>query len=122
MTLLSTTDNPYRMALAQYDRAVQHLALKQGIEDSLRRPERELTVNFPVKMDDGSVRIFTGYRVHHSTARGPTKGGIVSGGLPKSLMTRVIPSPFLPFHQFALHPASSRFGADLPRLSPFLTP
>jgi glutamate dehydrogenase (NAD(P)+) len=55
---------------------VKHLALKRGIEEYLRTPERELTVNFPVKMDDGSVRIFTGYRVHHSTARGPTKGGI----------------------------------------------
>ncbi len=42
----------------------------------LRLPKRELTVNFPVHMDDGSVRMFTGYRVHHSTVRGPTKGGI----------------------------------------------
>jgi glutamate dehydrogenase (NAD(P)+) len=39
-------------------------------------PQRELTVNFPVKMDDGAVRIFTGFRVHHNTAKGPTKGGI----------------------------------------------
>src|SRR5439155_1241475 len=39
-------------------------------------PHRELTVNFPVQMDDGSVRMFTGYRVHHSTVLGPTKGGI----------------------------------------------
>ena len=67
---------PYEMALAQYDRAVKYLKLKRGIEEYLRWPKRELTVNFPVKMDDGSVRIFTGYRVHHSTARGPTKGGI----------------------------------------------
>jgi glutamate dehydrogenase (NAD(P)+) len=42
----------------------------------LRRPKRELTVNFPVKMDDGSVRVFTGHRVHHSVVLGPTKGGI----------------------------------------------
>ena len=69
-------DNPYAMALAQYNRAVKHLTLKRGIEDYLRTPRRELTVNFPVKLDDGSIRIFTGYRVHHSTARGPTKGGI----------------------------------------------
>ena len=68
--------NPYAMALAQYDRAVKYLSLKRGIEEYLRTPKRELTVNFPVKMDDGSVRIFTGYRVHHSTARGPSKGGI----------------------------------------------
>ncbi|MBI4609262.1 MAG: Glu/Leu/Phe/Val dehydrogenase [Candidatus Rokubacteria bacterium] len=71
-----TGENPYAMALAQYDRAVRHLALKRGIEEFLRAPKRELTVNFPVRMDDRSVRIFTGYRVHHSTARGPTKGGI----------------------------------------------
>lgn len=72
----SMTRNPFEMALAQYDRAVKHLTLKRGIEAYLRTPKRELTVNFPVKMDDGSVRIFTGYRVHHSTARGPSKGGI----------------------------------------------
>jgi len=66
----------YAMALRQYDRAVQRLSLKRGIEEYLRVPRRELAVNFPVRMDDGSVRIFAGYRVHHSTARGPTKGGI----------------------------------------------
>jgi glutamate dehydrogenase (NAD(P)+) len=70
------TANPFAMALAQFDRAARHLSLKRGIEGYLRTPERELTVNFPVKMDDRSVRIFTGYRIHHSTARGPTKGGI----------------------------------------------
>jgi glutamate dehydrogenase (NAD(P)+) len=71
-----TGANPYAMALAQYDRAVKHVALKRGIEAYLRVPRRELAVNFPVRMDDGSVAVFTGYRVHHSTARGPTKGGI----------------------------------------------
>ena len=68
--------NPYEMALAQYDQAVKHVPLKRGIQEFLRVPQRELTVNFPVRMDDGSVRIFTGHRVHHSCARGPTKGGI----------------------------------------------
>ncbi len=76
MTPISATDSANTMALAQYDRAVRYLSLKRGIDDYLRTPRRELTVNFPVKMDDGSIRIFTGYRVHHSTARGPTKGGI----------------------------------------------
>ncbi len=71
-----TGSSPYAMALAQYDRAVKYLSLKRGIEEFLRAPKRELTVNFPVRMDDRSVKIFTGYRVHHSTARGPTKGGI----------------------------------------------
>ena len=68
--------NPYEMAVLQYDQAVKHLTLKRGIDELLRVPRRELTVNFPVRMDDRSVRIFTGYRVHHSMARGPTKGGI----------------------------------------------
>lgn len=58
-----------RMALAQYHRAVKYLSLNPGIEAHLRTIHRELTVNFPVKMDDGTIRIFTGYRVHHSTAR-----------------------------------------------------
>ncbi len=66
----------YEIALAQYDKAANYLDLKAGIREVLRYPKRELTVNFPVKMDDGSVKIFTGYRVHHSTVRGPTKGGI----------------------------------------------
>jgi glutamate dehydrogenase (NAD(P)+) len=68
--------NPWQIALEQFDNAVQYLDLKAGIADFLRYPKRELTVNFPVKMDDGSVRVFTGHRVHHNTVRGPTKGGI----------------------------------------------
>jgi len=70
------TLSPYEIALARLDRAVQYLDLKAGILEMLRRCKRELTVNFPVKMDDGSVKVFTGYRVHHSAILGPTKGGI----------------------------------------------
>jgi glutamate dehydrogenase (NAD(P)+) len=66
----------YEIAVQQFDRAAEYLDLKEGIREMLRRPKRELTVNFPVKMDDGSVKVFTGYRVHHSTVLGPTKGGI----------------------------------------------
>ena len=62
--------------MAQFDKAAAYLPLKAGIREMLRYPKRELTVNFPVKMDDGSVKMFTGYRVHHSAVRGPTKGGI----------------------------------------------
>ena len=69
-------ENAYAVALKQFDKAVQYLKLKKGIVDFLRCPQRELVVNFPVEMDDGSVRMFTGYRVHHNAARGPTKGGI----------------------------------------------
>ncbi len=68
--------NAYANALAQFDKAAAHLNLKQGIVETLRYPKRELTVNFPVMMDNGEIRMFTGYRVHHSTVRGPTKGGI----------------------------------------------
>ena len=69
--------NPYEIAVQQFDRAAKYLPeLKAGAKAMLRKPKRELTVNFPVHMDDGSVEIFTGYRVHHSTALGPTKGGI----------------------------------------------
>src|SRR5258706_8944609 len=71
-----TETNAFQNALAQYDRAVAHLNLKRGIAETLRFPKRELTVNFPVRMDNGDVKTFTGYRVHHNTALGPTKGGI----------------------------------------------
>ncbi|MFQ6001734.1 MAG: Glu/Leu/Phe/Val dehydrogenase dimerization domain-containing protein, partial [Anaerolineae bacterium] len=68
-------ENPYEIAVKQFDNAVRYLpGIKAGIVAMLRLPKRELTVNFPVYMDDGSVRMFTGYRVHHSTVRGPTKG------------------------------------------------
>ncbi len=69
-------ENAYTIALQQFDKAIRYLNLKAGIAEYLRTPKRELTVNFPVAMDDGSVRIFTGYRIHHNTALGPTKGGI----------------------------------------------
>ncbi len=68
--------NPWRMALHQLDGAARRLQLDPGIHARLANCQRELTVNFPVKMDDGSVRIFTGYRFHHSIARGPAKGGL----------------------------------------------
>lgn len=70
------SEDPWEMALRQFNRAADHLPLKRGIRDYLAYPHRELTVHFPVQMDDGSVRIFIGYRVHHSTVLGPTKGGI----------------------------------------------
>ncbi|MEK9164838.1 MAG: Glu/Leu/Phe/Val dehydrogenase dimerization domain-containing protein, partial [Chloroflexota bacterium] len=74
--MLMAESNAYQNALAQYDKAVAHLNLKKGISEYLRYPKRELTVNFPVKMDSGDVKIFTGFRIHHSTTLGPTKGGI----------------------------------------------
>src|SRR5215203_4825754 len=66
----------YETALRQFDQTVQYLDLNPGIVKYLRVPKRELCVNFPVEMDDDSVQVFSGYRVHHSTAMGPTKVGI----------------------------------------------
>src|SRR5690606_24977517 len=60
----------------QYDRAVRYLKLDESLSEFLRYPRREFTVNFPVKRDDGRVEMFTGYRVHHSTVMGPSKGGL----------------------------------------------
>ncbi len=70
------TTGVYETALAQYDRAVGYLNLDNSISEFLRYPRRELTVNFPVKRDTGHVEMFTGYRVHHSTIMGPSKGGL----------------------------------------------
>ena len=72
----SIGDSALVTAYTQFDRAARILELDGGLADSLRSCQRELTVNFPVKMRDGSIRRFTGYRLHHNTARGPTKGGI----------------------------------------------
>jgi len=68
--------NPFQFALRQFDRAADHLELDSGTREVLRNPKRQLTVSIPVKMDDGSVRVFQGHRVQHSIARGPSKGGI----------------------------------------------
>jgi len=66
----------YDVALQQYDDVVNRLQLPADIAAILRAPKRELVVHFPVRMDDGTHRMFTGYRVHHSLVRGPAKGGI----------------------------------------------
>jgi glutamate dehydrogenase/leucine dehydrogenase len=62
--------------LNQLDDVAERLELDPGIHAILRQPERELTVSVPVMMDGGSIRVFTGYRIQHSSARGPCKGGI----------------------------------------------
>jgi glutamate dehydrogenase (NAD(P)+) len=63
-------------ALHQFDAAADHLELDAELRAILRAPQREYTVNFPVRLDDGSVRVFSGYRVQHNVARGPAKGGL----------------------------------------------
>jgi glutamate dehydrogenase (NAD(P)+) len=68
--------NPWQVAQQQFDLAAERLNLDEGMRRVLREPRRELTVHFPVKMDDGSVKVYTGYRVQHNLGRGPAKGGI----------------------------------------------
>ncbi len=68
--------NPYEVAKTQIDIVAKEMKLDPNITEYLKRIERALIVSIPIKMDDGSIKIFEGYRVHHSTVRGPGKGGI----------------------------------------------
>ncbi|MGB2826090.1 MAG: Glu/Leu/Phe/Val dehydrogenase [Thermoplasmata archaeon] len=68
--------NPFENMKRQVDVVGKKLGLDSGIIEVLKSPKRELTVNFPVRMDDGSIRVFTGYRIQHNESRGPYKGGI----------------------------------------------
>ncbi len=70
------TLSAYDIAMQQFDKVATLLQLDPGLAAILRRPQRELIVHFPVKMDDGSIQVFTGYRVQHNTVRGPAKGGV----------------------------------------------
>ena len=63
-------------ALRQLDDAARTMNLDPAVHEVLRHPRRALTVAIPVRMDDGSINVFTGYRVHHNTSRGPSKGGL----------------------------------------------
>ncbi|MGC9970478.1 MAG: Glu/Leu/Phe/Val dehydrogenase [Bryobacteraceae bacterium] len=72
----ATVQNPHELALQNFDLAADALELSQDIREMIKYPERELAVSVPVRMDNGRVRRFQGYRVQHSTARGPAKGGI----------------------------------------------
>ncbi|HAT43874.1 MAG TPA: glutamate dehydrogenase, partial [Ktedonobacter sp.] len=71
--------NPYHMAVQQFELAADMLNLSEDMREILRQPKRELTVNFPVRLDNGRIKTFTGYRVQHNVNRGPAKGGIRYG-------------------------------------------
>jgi glutamate dehydrogenase (NAD(P)+) len=71
---LSTT--PWEQALAQLDEAARIMNLDPNVHEVLRHPKRTLEVSVPVRLEDGSIKVFAGYRVHHNTSRGPSKGGI----------------------------------------------
>ncbi|MDP6423737.1 MAG: Glu/Leu/Phe/Val dehydrogenase dimerization domain-containing protein, partial [Planctomycetota bacterium] len=73
---LNTEDNPLEAMLYHFDVAARKLALDEGLYQILTVPDREIRVSIPVQMHDGSLQVFAGYRVQHSVARGPGKGGI----------------------------------------------
>lgn len=68
--------NPYVTAQTQFDNVADIIKLDQSVRELLRQPSREFHFTIPVKMDDGSTKIFNGYRIQHNDARGPAKGGI----------------------------------------------
>ena len=70
-------DTPtFRLAVAQFDQAAEAMELDHNLRERLKLPERSLIVSVPIRMDDGRVEVYTGYRVQHDSSRGPTKGGI----------------------------------------------
>jgi len=73
---MTTELNPFDVAKKQIDIVAEEMGLDPNIREYLKRVERSLIVSIPIMMDDGSLKIFEGYRVHHSTVRGPGKGGI----------------------------------------------
>ncbi len=72
----NSTYNAWHAAMQVFDSAADLLQLEDGVRNRAKYPERELTVNFPAKLRDGRIQMFTGYRVQHNTARGPAKGGL----------------------------------------------
>src|SRR5437588_1268263 len=71
--------NPYHMAVQQFEAAADKINLSDDMRGILRQPKRELTVNFPVRLDSGRIKTYTGYRIQHNVNRGPAKGGIRYG-------------------------------------------
>jgi glutamate dehydrogenase (NAD(P)+) len=70
-------DTPtFRLAVAQFDQAAEAMELDHNLRERLKLPQRSLILSLPVRMDDGRVEVYTGYRVQHDSSRGPTKGGI----------------------------------------------
>lgn len=76
-SLTPELDQPeFRLAVAQFDQAAKAMDLDPNLHERLKSPQRALTVSLPVRMDNGNVKVFMGYRVQHDSARGPSKGGI----------------------------------------------
>ena len=75
-TAVANQANAYDVAMENFDTAADAMDLKRNTREMIKWPERMLTVGVPVRMDDGNIHRFTGYRVQHSSVRGPAKGGI----------------------------------------------
>jgi glutamate dehydrogenase (NAD(P)+) len=73
---IETEKNPFEMAKMQFDIVAEKMGLDENISKYLKRIERSLIVSIPIIMDNGDLEVFEGYRVHHSTVRGPGKGGL----------------------------------------------
>ncbi len=76
MTTVTTSESTFEGVNVFFDRAADRLGLDDGVRELLRVPWRELRVSVPVRMDDGSIQVFAGYRIQHNGARGPYKGGV----------------------------------------------
>ncbi len=75
--MISELDHPtFRLAVAQFDKAAEAMNLDPNLRERLKTPQRSLVVSLPIRMDDGTVQVFIGYRVQHDSARGPSKGGL----------------------------------------------
>lgn len=71
--------NPLDVAKEQIEIVATHLDIDEGLLEKLKHTKRDVIVHFPVKMEDGTVEVFTGYRVVHNDIRGPAKGGLYQG-------------------------------------------
>ncbi len=69
-------NHTFRLAVAQFDQAAERMNLDHNLRERLKLPERSLVVSIPIRMDNGTVKVFIGYRVQHDSSRGPSKGGI----------------------------------------------
>jgi len=76
ITTITEDLNPFRIAMQQFETAAQQLKLKNGMREILRSPRRALSLHLPIKMDNGEIKVFEGFRVQHNNSRGPCKGGI----------------------------------------------
>src|SRR5271157_3563304 len=74
--ILEQEKNPWQQQAARFNQAAEKLKLDEGLWRVLQQPNREIIVHIPVNMDNGQLEVFTGYRVQHSIARGPAKGGV----------------------------------------------